>query len=68
MNEELIIAINRLRRMHQSRQWFFPVKLAECNVPDYEIGPGETLNDLQHIDFSRDWDVAVKILLAALST
>ena len=68
MNEELIIAINRLRRIHRSRQWFFPVKLAGCDIPDYEIGPGETLNDLQHVDFSRDWDIAVKILLAALST
>jgi hypothetical protein len=68
MNEELIIAINRLRRMHRSRQWFFSVKLAECDIPDYEIGPGETLNDLQYVDLSRDWDTGVKILLAALST
>jgi hypothetical protein len=67
MNEELNIAIDRLRTMHRSRQWFFPVMLEECDIPDYEIGPGETLDSLQYLDFSRDWDAAVKKLVAALS-
>jgi hypothetical protein len=67
MNEELIIAIDRLRLMHRSNQWFFPVKLAECEIPDYEIGPGETLDSLQFVDFSRDWDTALKNLVAGLS-
>jgi TIR domain len=67
MNEELNIAIDRLRMMHRSRQWFFPVMLQECDIPDYEIGPGETLDSLQYLDFSRDWDTAVKKLVAALS-
>lgn len=67
MNEELNIAIDRLRMMHRSRQWFFPVILEECDIPDYEIGPGETLDSLQYLDFSRDWDTAVKKLVTALS-
>ena len=67
MNEELNIAIDRLRMMHRSRQWFFPVMLEECDIPDYQIGPGETLDSLQYLDFSRDWDTAVKKLVAALS-
>jgi len=67
MNEELNIAIDRLRTMHRSRQWFFPVILEECDIPDYEIGPGETLDSLQYLDFTRDWDTAIKKLLTALS-
>jgi hypothetical protein len=68
MNEELNIAIDRLRMMNRSREWFFPVILDQCDVPDYEIGPGETLDSMQYLDFSRDWDTAVKKLVTALST
>lgn len=68
MNEELIIAVERLRLMSRSRQWFIPVKLEECEIPDYRIGPGETLDRLQYVDFSSDWEAALKILIAALSS
>ena len=67
MNEELIIAIERLRLMSRSRQWFIPVKLEECEIPDHEIGPGETLDSLQYVDFSHDWEAALENLAAALS-
>lgn len=67
MNEELNIAIERLRRMNRSRQWFFPVILEDCEIPDYEIGPDQTLESIQHLDFSRDWDAALNKLVAALS-
>ena len=39
MNEELNIAVERLRRMNRSRQWFFPVILEDCEIPDYENRP-----------------------------
>ena len=67
MNEELIIAIERLRLMSRSRQWFIPAKLEECEIPDYEIGPGETLDSLQYVDFSDSWEAALEELAAALS-
>ena len=67
MNEELNIAIERLRRMRRSQQWFFPIVLEDCEIPDYEIGPGETLDSLQYLDFSRDWGAAMDALIKALS-
>ena len=67
MNEELIIAVERLRSINRSRQWFIPVKLDECTIPDYGIGPGETLENLHYLDFSQDWDAALAELIRALS-
>lgn len=69
MNEELIHAVERLRLMPRDRDWFIPVKLAKCDIPDFPIGPGETLADtLQYVDFSRDWDEAVRRVLAVLGS
>lgn len=67
MNEELIIAVARLRLMHQARHWFIPIMLSTCSLPDYEIGPGERLDDLQYIDFSQNWDSALNGLITAIS-
>jgi TIR domain len=67
MNEELLTAIERLRLMSIDRQWFIPVKLEECKIPDLEIGPGLTLDKLHYVDFSRDWEAALENLAAALS-
>lgn len=67
MNEELIIAIDRLRLMHRSRHWFIPVMLEKCDLPDYPIGPGETLEDLHYLEFFDDWDTAMAGLLSGLA-
>ena len=42
MNEELIIAIEELRQRSTDRAWFIPVKLNDCDIPDRDIGGGET--------------------------
>lgn len=66
MNEELIIAVEQLRLMPRNRQWFVPVVLADCELPDYSIGPGETLADLQCADFSESWDKGFNQLVSTL--
>jgi hypothetical protein len=67
MNEELLVAVERLRTMPRNRTWFIPVKLAECELPDYPIGPGETIgNALQYADFGADWALAMCQVIAAL--
>ena len=48
MNEELAIAIEELRQRPIDQAWFIPVKLNECEIPDRDIGGGETLRDLQY--------------------
>lgn len=66
MNEELIAAVERLRRMPRDRSWFIPVRLEQCELPDYLIGPGETLADLQCADFWTGWDSAFEKVVATL--
>lgn len=51
MNEELIIAIEQLRLRPYDRKWFIPVRLSDCEIPARPIGAGETLQDIQFIDF-----------------
>ena len=43
MNEELVEAIGVLRQRATDQSWFIPVKLNECEIPDRDIGAGETL-------------------------
>ena len=63
MNEELTIAIEELRRRPTDRAWFIPVKLNECEIPDRDIGGGETLRDLQYVELYKDWDGKIKRIL-----
>ncbi|HEX3791580.1 MAG TPA: toll/interleukin-1 receptor domain-containing protein [Pseudonocardiaceae bacterium] len=59
MNEELIVAVERLRRMPRHRSWFIPIMFQECKIPDHPIGPDETIaNTLQYVDFSLGWNAA----------
>ena len=60
MNEELTIAIERLRQLHIDRVWFIPIKLNDCELPDIDIGPGETLEDLNYVDLYEDWDNGIQ--------
>ena len=60
MSEEINTAITELRKRHVDRAWFIPVKLNECEIPDYSIRGGETLRDLQYIELYEDWDAGVK--------
>ena len=60
MNEELTIAIERLRQLHIDRVWFIPIKLNDCGLPDIDIGPGETLEDLNYVALYEDWDNGIQ--------
>ena len=47
MNEELTFAIEELRQKPIDQAWFIPVKLNKCEIPDRDIGGGDTLRDLE---------------------
>jgi outer membrane protein assembly factor BamB len=55
MNEEILLAIEELRQRPTDRVWFIPVKLSECEIPDRDIGGGETLNDLHYVELYENW-------------
>lgn len=66
MNSELNLAIEELRKRHRGQTWFIPVILESCDVPDWPIGPGETLRSIQHVDLSRDWADGMRRLFLVL--
>lgn len=67
MNEELTVACDRMRVSRRDLTWLLPVRLSECDVPAFPIGPGgETLRDLQFADLWDDWAGRVRRLLLAL--
>ena len=66
MHEELLVAIKELRKKPAERTWFIPVLLSECELPDHEIGAGETLRDIQWVSLKSDWDTGLANLLHAL--
>lgn len=51
MNEELRLAIDEYRLMPPGRPWILSVRLEEVNLPDFDLGAGQTLSDLNWTDF-----------------
>ena len=68
MNEELVIAIDELRKRPSNRTWFLPVLLDPETLPQRAIGGGEYLEDLQFVELHDAWDEGVKRLLETMST
>lgn len=67
MNEELVLAIDELRKRTTERAWFIPVLLNECEVPDRDIGAGQTLRSLQWVSLHEDWDGGIGRILAVVA-
>lgn len=67
MNEELVLAVEQLRQRPTDRAWFVPVVLQGGQVPDRDIGGGETLRDLQWVSLYPDWNRGKSKLLAAIT-
>ena len=67
MREELLEAIGQMRLRSRDHPWFIPVRLDSCSIPSFDIGPGETLSDLQYLDLMDPYDEqAVGRLAAAI--
>lgn len=66
MNEELTLAIDELRKRPTNRTWFIPVLLSNCEVPDRDIGGGETIRHLQWVSVWDDWDNGVVRIVSAV--
>ena len=66
MNEELTLAIEELRRRRSDLSWFIPIKLNACSIPDREIGAGERLSDIQHIDLYGGWSRGIDRVASAI--
>ena len=67
MSEELKVAIEELHRRPADKAWFIPVKLNECEIPNIDIGGGETLRNLQYVDLHENWETGIQRLLDTIS-
>ena len=66
-NEELLLAIDQLRRRRPDDPWLIPVRFDDCDVPDLELGAGRTLAFLQRTDlFGPRRDLAARRLVEAV--
>jgi hypothetical protein len=53
-NEELVLAIEQLRLRRAGEPWLIPVRFDDCDIPDLDIGAGQTLRHLQRVDLLGD--------------
>lgn len=63
MNEELTVAIEELRQHSADHIWFIPIQLNECEIPDLDIGRGETLEVFQSTKLYEDWKGGIQRIL-----
>lgn len=68
MNEEIVLAIEELRQRPADRVWFIPAKLSPCEIPDRNIGAGETLLDIQYVDLYSDWEKGVSRIVTTMKS
>jgi len=68
MNEELALAIEQLRLRPTDRSWFIPALLDDCEIPDRDIGAGESLQDIQAARLCDDWAGGVARIVRVAQT
>jgi len=50
MNEEITLAIDEFRKMPPGRTWLIPVRFDAGAVPEWDLGAGQILSDLNYAD------------------
>jgi len=66
-SQEFEIALARLKNITADREWFLPVKISHCDIPDIDCGAGKKLIDLPWIDLTEGWNDGVKKIAAAIT-
>jgi hypothetical protein len=67
-NEELLEAIEIYRKLPPGKVWLIPVRLDDCELPEYDLGAGRTLDSLHRVDlFGVDaGDEMIRLVVAVL--
>jgi hypothetical protein len=66
-NEELVLAIEQLRQRQPDDIWLIPVRLDDCDIPDLDLGGGQTLGSIQRVDlFGAEREIAIERLVTAV--
>jgi TIR domain len=65
MNEELTLAAEEYRMRSPGRTWLIPIRFDAGDVPDWELGAGRTLRDLNYADLFGDGHIEHAVQLVA---
>lgn len=49
-SEELVLAVQEMRRRRPDKPFLIPVRFDDCEIPDWDIGAGRTLASIQGAD------------------
>jgi hypothetical protein len=60
MNEELHLASRGVRRKPLNVSWFIPLRLDDCEIPDWPIGPELSIRSFQWLEMFSDWATSVE--------
>ena len=39
-----------MQRLPAGQGWLLPVRFADCKLPEFDLGPGRTLDSIQRVD------------------
>lgn len=53
-NEEIVLAVEEMRKRAPDRAWLFPVRFDDSVIPDRDLGAGRLLSHLQQADLFGD--------------
>lgn len=53
-NEEITLAAEEFRLRPPGRTWLIPVRFDDCEIPEWDLGGGRTLRDINYIDLFGD--------------
>lgn len=62
-NEELTLAVEEFRMRPPGRTWLIPVRLDDCEIPEWDLGAGRMLADVNYIDMFGDNKIANAVRL-----
>ena len=69
MNEELTIAVDEFRQRPPGATWLIPVRFDDGEVPDWDLGAGRSLTDLNYSDlFGERYAEEVAGLIASVAS
>lgn len=68
MNEELTLAVDEFRQMPPGRKWLIPVRFDSGPLPEWDLGGGRGLADLNYVDlFGPTESAAAAALVTTIS-
>ncbi|MFE9784992.1 toll/interleukin-1 receptor domain-containing protein [Nocardia salmonicida] len=67
MNEELTLAVEEFRKMPPGHTWLIPIRFDDSDVPEWDLGAGRTISDLNWVDlFGEKYAVQASSLIGTL--